>query len=165
MRKFAELHIKLCTNLNDIAERMIGVCAKDLICSQAKYHASCLCVLSVFSVLVTLGKFNFLEVMIMNCSQHMIQSIVLRIVDPKFTSYRCSSLPTANFFKRWKKNEAEVIQRCQDYHKNAHQGLCASPTNGSSFVCPNGSAWAVSENRNENLLPAGSLPIPLVYLG
>ena len=66
----------LCTNLNAIAERMIGICAKDLICSQAKYHASCLCVLSIFIVLVTLGKFNFLGVMVTNCSQHMIQSIV-----------------------------------------------------------------------------------------
>ena len=56
-------------------------------------------------------------VMIMNCSQHMMQSIVLRRVDPKFTSYRCSSLPTGNFFDRLKKNEAEVIQRCLDYHK------------------------------------------------
>ena len=64
-----------------------------------------------------------------------------------------------------KQNEAEVIQRSQDYHKNAHQGSCDSPTNGSNFVCANGSAWAVSENRNEILLPAGPLPIPLVYLG
>ena len=41
VRKCAQLHVKLCTNLSNIAERMIGVCAKDLICSEAKYHASC----------------------------------------------------------------------------------------------------------------------------
>ena len=76
VRKCAQLHIKLCTNLNEIAERMIGVCAKDLIYSEVKYHASCYKRLFVFSVLVTLGKFNFLAVMIMNCSQHMMQSIV-----------------------------------------------------------------------------------------
>lgn len=41
VRKCAQLHIKHCTNLIDIAERVIGVCVKDLICSEAKYHASC----------------------------------------------------------------------------------------------------------------------------
>lgn len=41
VRICAQLHIKHCTNLSDIAERVIGVCAKDLTCSEAKYHASC----------------------------------------------------------------------------------------------------------------------------
>ena len=40
-RKRAQLHIKHFTNLSDIAERVIGVCAKDLICSEGKYHTSC----------------------------------------------------------------------------------------------------------------------------
>ena len=78
-----------------------------------------------------------------------------------FVISRCLSLPTANVVDLLKQNEAEVIQRSQDYHKNAHQGSCTSPKNGSSFVCANGSAWAISENRHENPFPVGPLPIPL----
>ena len=41
VRKCASLHIQQCTAMSAVAQRVIGVCAKDLICSEAKYHASC----------------------------------------------------------------------------------------------------------------------------
>ena len=64
----------------------------------------------------------------------------------------------SKFLRSFKKNEAEVIQRSQDYHKDSHQGSCASPTNVSSFVCANGSAWAVPENRHENSVHVSLVP-------
>ena len=41
VRKCASLHIQQCTATSAVAQRVIGLCAKDLICSEAKYHASC----------------------------------------------------------------------------------------------------------------------------
>ena len=144
---------------------MIGVCAKDLICSQAKYHASCLCVLSIFIVLVTLDKFNFLGVMVMNCSQHMMQSIVLRRVDPKFTSYRCSSLPTGNLFDRLKKMKLKSFKDLKTITKMRTKDLVLPLQMDREFCLPQWFCLGSFRNRNENLLPAGPLPIPLVYLG
>ena len=47
-----------------LAERMIGVCAKDLICSQAKYHALCYKRFVRIQCACDTGR----VVMIMNCS-------------------------------------------------------------------------------------------------
>ena len=35
------LHVELCTEMSDIAKEVLGLCAKDLISSEAKYHGSC----------------------------------------------------------------------------------------------------------------------------
>ena len=56
----------------------------------------------------------------------------------------------SKFLRSFAEVFAEVIQRSKDYHKDPHQESCVSPTNGSSLVCANGSAGAVSENRHEN---------------
>ena len=77
VRKCAQLDITLCTNLRHITERVIGVCAKDLICSEVKYHALCFKRFVRIQCACDTGQVQFLVVMIMNCSQHMMQSIVL----------------------------------------------------------------------------------------
>lgn len=41
VRKRASLRIQQCTARSAVAQRVIGVCAKDSICSEAKYHSSC----------------------------------------------------------------------------------------------------------------------------
>ena len=77
VRKCAQLHMKLCTNVRDITERVMGVCAIDLICSEVKYHASCSKRFVRIQCACDTGQVQFLVVMIMNCSQHMMQSMVL----------------------------------------------------------------------------------------
>ena len=41
VRKCASLHVQQNTAMSEIAREVIGICAKDLISSEAKYHASC----------------------------------------------------------------------------------------------------------------------------
>ena len=41
VRKSANLHVQMCTEMNDIAQEVLGLCSKDLISSEAKYHATC----------------------------------------------------------------------------------------------------------------------------
>ena len=73
---------------------MIGVCAKDLICSQAKYHALCYKRFVRIQCACDTGR----VVMIMNCSQHMMQSIVFcedLILNPRvieFTEIRTTEV-------------------------------------------------------------------------
>ena len=41
VRDSALLHIKKCSPMSEVAEQLLAVCTKDLISSEAKYHASC----------------------------------------------------------------------------------------------------------------------------
>ena len=41
VRGCASLHVKQNTDMSEVARDVIGICAKDLISSEAKYHASC----------------------------------------------------------------------------------------------------------------------------
>ena len=41
VRKSANLHVQMCTEMNDIAQEVLGLCSKDLISSEEKYHATC----------------------------------------------------------------------------------------------------------------------------
>ena len=41
VKKSAMLHVELCTKMSDIAKEVLGLCAKDLISSEAKHHGSC----------------------------------------------------------------------------------------------------------------------------
>ena len=41
VRECSSLHVKQNTDMSEVARDMIGICAKDLISSEAKYHASC----------------------------------------------------------------------------------------------------------------------------
>ena len=41
VRKSANLHIQMCTEMNDVAQEVLGLCSKDLVSSEAKYHATC----------------------------------------------------------------------------------------------------------------------------
>ena len=41
VKKCALLHVELCTEMRDIAKEVLGLCAKDLISSETKYHGSC----------------------------------------------------------------------------------------------------------------------------
>ena len=41
VKKSALLHVELCTEMSDIAKEVLGISAKDLISSEAKYHGSC----------------------------------------------------------------------------------------------------------------------------
>ena len=41
VKKCALLHVELCTEMSDIAKEVLGLCAKDLISSEAKYYGSC----------------------------------------------------------------------------------------------------------------------------
>ena len=41
VKKCALLHVELCTEMSDIAKEVSGLCAKDLISSEAKYQGSC----------------------------------------------------------------------------------------------------------------------------
>jgi hypothetical protein len=41
VRRSAKLHIKTCSELSVIAQEVLRLCCKDLISSEAKYHASC----------------------------------------------------------------------------------------------------------------------------
>ena len=41
VRDSALLHIKKCTGMSEIGKQVLAVCTKDLISSEAKYHASC----------------------------------------------------------------------------------------------------------------------------
>ena len=41
VRKSANLHVQMCTEMNDIAQEVLGLCSKDLISSEAKYHVTC----------------------------------------------------------------------------------------------------------------------------
>ena len=41
VRECASLHVKQNTDMSEVAREVIGICAKDLISSEAKYHASC----------------------------------------------------------------------------------------------------------------------------
>ena len=41
VKKSAMLHVELCTDMSDTTKEVLGLCAKDLISSEAKYHGSC----------------------------------------------------------------------------------------------------------------------------
>ena len=41
MKNSALLQVKPCSDMTDIAEEVLALCSKDLISSEAKYHASC----------------------------------------------------------------------------------------------------------------------------
>ena len=41
VRKSANLHVQMCTEMNDIAQEVLGLCSKDLTSNEAKYHATC----------------------------------------------------------------------------------------------------------------------------
>ena len=41
VKKCAQLHIQNCTSMSEVARNVVGICTKDLISSEAKYHASC----------------------------------------------------------------------------------------------------------------------------
>ena len=41
VRACASLHVNQNTEMSEVARDVIGICAKDLISSEAKYHASC----------------------------------------------------------------------------------------------------------------------------
>ena len=41
VKKSAMLYVELCTEMSDTAKEVLGLCAKDLISSEAKYHGSC----------------------------------------------------------------------------------------------------------------------------
>ena len=41
VKNSALLHVKSCLDMTDIAEEVLALCSKDLISSEAKYHASC----------------------------------------------------------------------------------------------------------------------------
>ena len=41
VKKCALLHVELCTEMSNIAKEVLGLCAKDLISREAKYHGSC----------------------------------------------------------------------------------------------------------------------------
>ena len=41
VRKSANLHVQMCTEMNDVAQEVLGLCSKDLILSEANYHATC----------------------------------------------------------------------------------------------------------------------------
>ena len=41
VKKGAMLHVELCTEMSDTAKEVVGLCAKDLILSDDKYHGSC----------------------------------------------------------------------------------------------------------------------------
>ena len=41
VRASASLHVQQNTAMSEVAQEVIGICAKDLISSEAKYHASC----------------------------------------------------------------------------------------------------------------------------
>ena len=41
MKNSALLHVKSCSDMTDIAEEVLALCSRDLISSEAKYHASC----------------------------------------------------------------------------------------------------------------------------
>ena len=41
VRKSANFHVQMCTEMNDVAQEVLGLCSKDLISSEAKYHATC----------------------------------------------------------------------------------------------------------------------------
>ena len=40
VRKSANLHVQMCTEMNDVAQEVLRLCSKDLISSEAKYHAT-----------------------------------------------------------------------------------------------------------------------------
>ena len=40
-KKSVMLHVELCTGMGDIAKEVLGLCAKDLISSEANCHSSC----------------------------------------------------------------------------------------------------------------------------
>ena len=41
VRKKANLHVQMCTEMNDVAQEVLGLCLNNLISSEAKYHATC----------------------------------------------------------------------------------------------------------------------------
>ena len=41
VRKSALAHVTTCSGMADVAEQILAMCSKDLISSEAKYHASC----------------------------------------------------------------------------------------------------------------------------
>ena len=41
VRKSANLHVQMCTEMNDVAQEVLGLCSRDLISSEAKYHDTC----------------------------------------------------------------------------------------------------------------------------
>ena len=43
VKESAMLHVELCTEMSDIAKEVLGLCAKDLISSEAKYVTKCFC--------------------------------------------------------------------------------------------------------------------------
>ena len=77
VRKCASLHIQQCTAMSAVAQKVMGVCAKDIICSEAKYHAACYKALYVFStLLVTLETMKARMITTMTCNLPMMQYIV-----------------------------------------------------------------------------------------
>ena len=40
VRKSANLHVQMCTEMNGVAQEVLGLCSKGLISSEAKYHAT-----------------------------------------------------------------------------------------------------------------------------
>ena len=41
VKKSAMLHVKLCNGMSDISKEVLGLCAKDLVSTEAKCHGSC----------------------------------------------------------------------------------------------------------------------------